>query len=76
MYSTCKYNVYQLLISQNWSKLQTSGKIPSAREYHSACCITGDNQVLMVVGGYGITGAGVLDVLSDVWLLDMTDGSE
>ena len=68
---TCKYIcISVLLMSQNWNKVHTSGKKPPAREFHSACCITGANPTLMVVGGYGIGGA-----LSDVWLLDVTDGS-
>ena len=62
-----------LLMSQIWNKLQTSGEKPPGRCYHSACCITGANPALMVVGGFGGTGDG--GVLSDVWLLDVTDGS-
>ena len=56
---------------QNWSKLQTSGEKPPARCWHSTCYLTGANPKLMVVGGWG-DGVGVL---SDVWLLDVTDGS-
>ena len=64
--STC---ISLVLISQNWSQLQTSGEKPSARCFHAACCITGANPALMVVGGLGGR------VLSDVRLLDVTDGS-
>ena len=60
-----------LLMLQNWSSIRTSGKTPPARADHSACYLTGDKAVLMVVGGYGIPANGVL---SDVWLLDVTDG--
>ena len=57
-------------MSQNWSKFQTSGKKPRARDNHTACCMTGDRLVLMVLGG----GDGV-HVLSDVWLLDVANRS-
>ena len=60
---------FALFFLQHWSKLQTSGKTPLAREKHAACCITGDSPQVMVVGGYDGR------VLSDVWLLDVTDGS-
>ena len=66
---TCMY-IHVYLMSQNWTKLQTSGKKPPARELHSACCMSGDHPVLMVVGGWD--GG---RVLSNVWLLDVTDGS-
>ena len=59
-----------VLMSQNWSKLQTSGEKPPARSHHSVCCMTGANPTLMVVGGWVY-----VYVLSDVWLLDVTDGS-
>ena len=60
---------YVYLMSQNWSKIQTSWKKPPVRIHHSACCMTGDHPVLMVVGGWN----GAL-ALSDVWLLDVTNG--
>ena len=54
--------------------MRTSGKKPPARHSHSASIIssdiTGHHQRLMVVGG----AAGVT-VISDVWFLDVTDGS-
>ena len=60
-------------LTQQWSKVRTSGKKPPARYYHSACIIssdiTGHHPLLMVVGGHGY------GVLSDVWFLDVTDGS-
>ena len=60
-------------LTQQWSKVRTSGKKPRARQYHSACIIssdvTGHHPLLMVVGGYAGT------VFSDVWFLDVTDGS-
>ena len=61
-------------LTQQWSKVRTSGNKPPARNYHSACIIssdvTGHHPLLMVVGGWdGDT------VLSDVWFLDVTDGS-
>ena len=60
-------------LTQQWSKVRTSGKKPPARRSHSACIIssdiTGHHSLLMVVGGDGDT------VLSDVWFLDVTDGS-
>ena len=61
-------------LTQQWSKVRTSGKKPPARLYHSACIIssdvTGHHPLLMVVGGWdGDT------VFSDVWFLDVTDGS-
>ena len=62
-------------LTQQWSKVRTSGKKPPARLYHSACIIssdvTGHHPLLMVVGGVGDD----LTVLSDVWFLDVTDGS-
>ena len=67
--STFVYQFY--IMSQNWNKLHTSGKKPPARSSHSACCITGAHPALMVVGGLGYDGR----VFSDVWLLDVTDGS-
>ena len=70
VYVTCAYSVFfTLLISQHWSKLQTSGKWPPPRNEHAACCIVGDHPQVMVVGGYGGCA------LSDVWLLDVTNGS-
>ena len=61
-------------LTQKWSKVRTSGKKPPARDYHSACIIscevTGHHPLLMVVGGYD-DGT----VFSDVWFLDVTDGS-
>ena len=69
MHCICVYmyvlNVYQ----QKWSKLQTSEKKPPARYYHTASGITGHPPQLMVVGGYGGR------VLSDVWMLDVSQGS-
>ena len=60
-------------LTQQWSKVRTSGKKPPARFYHSACIIssdvTGHHPLLMVVGGVGAI------VFSDVWFLDVTDGS-
>ena len=56
---------------QKWSKVRTSQK-PRGRAYHAACVIgsnTGHHPLVMVVGGFGGTA------LSDVWLLDVTDGS-
>ena len=52
-----------------------SQKRPPARDSHTACCIadplTGqDHPLILVVGGR----AGVWDVLSDVWLLDVDKG--
>ena len=68
------YNIMYILpstcTSQNWSKIQTDGKKPPARMWHSACYMTGDNPVLMVVGGFGPSCG-----RSDVWLLDVTNGS-
>ena len=71
-------------LTQQWSKVRTSGKKPPAREYHSACIIssdvTGHHPLLMVVGGVvggqstPLVVAGVA-VFSDVWFLDVTDGS-
>ena len=53
--------------------MRTSGKKPPARTQHAACVIgdiiTGHHPLVMVVGGDGHT------VLSDVWFLDMTNGS-
>ena len=43
--------------------------MPPARNGHAACCIAGS--LLMVVGGL----SDGLNVLSDVWLLDVTNGS-
>ena len=61
-------------LTQQWSKVRTSGKKPPARRSHSACIIssdvTGHHPLLMVVGG---RGGGT--VFSDVWFLDVTDGS-
>ena len=61
-------------LTQQWSKVRTSGKKPPARGYHSACIIssdvTGHHPLLMVVGG--VVGG---TVFSDVWFLDVTDGS-
>ena len=53
--------------------MRTSGKKPPARSRHAACVISRSTTLhLMVVGGqadYGDT------VFSDVWFLDVTDGS-
>ena len=62
------------LISQHWSKVKTSGGRPPTRDDH-ACCIAGHltgqpHPLLMVVGGWGDG----LDVLSDVWVLDVAQG--
>ena len=59
---------------QHWTKVQSTGTIPTARSTHAACCLgytlTGQHSSLMVVGGWsGST------VLSDVWLLDVTNWS-
>ena len=55
--------------------MRTSGKKPPGRDYHSACIIysdiTGHHPLLMVVGGLGADET----ALSDVWFLDLTDGS-
>ena len=52
-----------------------SGKKPPGRYYHAACVIgdtiTGQHPLVMVVGGVGYHNA----VLSDVWFLDVTNGS-
>jgi hypothetical protein len=58
----------------HWTKVQSTGTIPTARSTHAACCLgytlTGQHSSLMVVGGWsGST------VLSDVWLLDVTNWS-
>ena len=62
-------------LTQQWSKVRTSGKKPPARGWHSACIISSDvaghHPLLMVVGGEGDGGT----VFSDVWFLDVTDGS-
>ena len=65
---TCLQVHVCISMSQNWSKLQTSGKKPPAREFHSACCLTGDHPLVMVIGGWDGSR-----VFSDVWLLDVTD---
>ena len=63
------------LYIQKWSKVRTSGKKPPVRSYHTACVIdsniTGHHPLVIVVGGSGWNST----VLSDVWLLDVTDGS-
>ena len=61
-----------LPIPQHWSKLHISGRKPPARSSHSACCLsgTGSHPSLMVVGGWDGSC-----VFSDVWLLDVADGS-
>ena len=60
-------------LTQQWSKVRTSGKKPPARDWHSACIIdsdiTGHHPLLMVVGGVGNS----LQVFSDVWFLDVTN---
>ena len=63
----CMYICF-IYLPQTWSKLQTSGRKPPARLDHSTCVITGDHQ--LVIGGLGRQ-----EVLSDVWLLDLTNGS-
>ena len=54
--------------------MRTSGKKPPPRDSHSACIIDSDTSgchpILMVVGGWDID-----TVFSDVWFLDVTDGS-
>lgn len=53
--------------------MDIDGKMPVARYYHSACVLcTGSRPILMVAGGMG--GLGRM-VLSDVWLLDVTNKS-
>ena len=71
-----QYNISMYMyvcFSQNWSKLETSGKRPPAREDHAACYIPGptpgQRPTLMVVGGCDS------ELFSDVWLLDFTNGS-
>ena len=65
-------------LTQQWSKVRTSGKKPLARSHHSACIIssdvTGHHPLLMVVGGVG-DGTDGVTMFSDVWFLDVTDGS-
>ena len=62
-------------LTQQWSKVRTSGKKPPDRGGHSACIISSDitrhHPLLMVVGG--VTSGPI--VFSDVWFLDVTDGS-
>ena len=63
------------LISQHWSKVETSGGRPPARDDHAACCIAGPltgqpHPQLIVIGG---RGDGV-EALSDVWVLDVAQG--
>ena len=66
------YALHILPISQHWSKLHISGKKPPARSSHTACCLSGtvNHPFLIVVGGWDGTC-----VFSDVWLLDVADGS-
>ena len=53
--------------------MKSFGQTPPARRCHAACRIagtlTGHRPMLMVVGGTN------RDVFSDVWLLDVADGS-
>ena len=55
--------------------MRTSGKKPPARSSHAACVIgdiiTGHHPLVMVVGGRGDGRT----VFSDVWFLDVTNGS-
>ena len=55
--------------------MRTSGKKPPARSAHAACVIgdiiTGHHPLVMVVGGWGDGDT----VFSDVWFLDVTNGS-
>ena len=59
---------------QHWTKV-ASGKKPTARSSHTACCIAGpltgqEHPLLMVVRGAGDGWK----VFSDVWLLDVDKG--
>ena len=47
--------------------METGGKQPPARAYHSACCVSGEHPLLMVVGGWGKD----YKSLSDAWLFDV-----
>ena len=55
--------------------MRTSGKKPPARSRHAACAIgdiiRGHHPLVMVVGGVGDD----YTAFSDVWFLDVTDGS-
>ena len=73
-------NSYDVIFSipyptQQWSKVRTSGKKPRVRYWHSTCIISSDvpghHPLLMIIGGYD----GQSTVLSDVWFLDLTNGS-
>ena len=61
------------IIPQHLAKVHIKGEKPAARMYHTALCIehphTAHHPLLMVEGGKGRRTA-----LSDVWVLDVTDG--
>ena len=65
--------LYLNMSLQHWTKVGSASK-PPGRSYHTACCIAGlltgqEYPLLMVVGGIK-----EVDVLSDVWLLDVDKG--
>ena len=54
--------------------MKVSGAVPSARNYHTACCIAGpltgqEHPLLMVFGG-----CDAVNPFGDVWLLDVDKG--
>ena len=61
---------HSVLFMQHFSKMDTQGEsCPKGRYDHAAVCLGygGDHPQLLVTGGLGSD----LDVLSDVWLLDV-----
>ena len=64
---------HSVLFMQHFSKMDTQGEsCPKKRDRHATVCLGygGDHPQLLVTGGWGID----LDVLSDVWLLDVQSG--
>ena len=58
---------------QHFSKMDTQGEsCPKGRSSHAAVCLGygGDHPQLLVTGGW----TGGVDVLRDVWLLDVQSG--
>ena len=66
----CAFSIFL----QCWKKLVASGRKPIARSSHTTCLIsdtlTGEHPILMVIGGFD-----QVNVLADVWLLDVTSQS-
>ena len=62
---------YTVLFMQHFSKMDTQGESCPERYYHAAVCLGygGDHPQLLVTGGIGS-----VNILSDVWLLDVQSG--